>query len=229
MNKYIKPPSIARLITKNSVVWDFPTQKKKLYLTFDDGPIPELTPLILKILKKYNVKATFFCVGDNIKKYPDTFDLLLQDNHDIGNHTYNHLNGWRISGPAYVKNVKKFDKQFYTPLLRPPYGKIKPTQIYKLATSHRIIQWSVLTYDFDQTLSGDDCLQIAINNIYNGAIVVFHDNIKATERVLYALPLFIEYCLAKGYTFHLISEEIKYPFRHRSKLGKIISQFDVED
>ncbi len=229
MNKFIKPPSVARLITKNSITWDFPTDEKKIYLTFDDGPIPELTPQILEILKKYDVKATFFCVGENLKKHPETFNLVLQDNHDIGNHTYNHLNGWHISGSAYIKNVKKFDKLFYTPLLRPPYGKIKPIQIYKLATAHRIIQWSVLTYDFDQTLSGQECLQIAIDNIYNGAIVVFHDNIKATERVLYALPRFIEHCLAEGYSFHLISQVVEYPFNHKSNLGKIISQFGKQD
>lgn len=226
MNKHIKPPQIARLITGNGVVWDIPTTEKKLYLTFDDGPIPELTPLILDILNEYNVKATFFCVGENIKKHPEIFNLLLKNNHDIGNHTYNHLNGWKMSGSTYVKNVKKFDKLFYTPLLRPPYGKIKPVQIFKLATTHRIIQWSVLTCDFDETLSGYECLQIAIGNIYNGAIVVFHDNIKATQRVLYALPRFIEYCLAEGYTFHLISEELKYPMQHKSKLGKFISQLN---
>ncbi|MEI6348324.1 MAG: polysaccharide deacetylase family protein [Bacteroidota bacterium] len=223
MSKFVKPPIIARFFTGNGVIWDIPTSEKKIYLTFDDGPIPELTPQILNILNIYGIKATFFCVGDNIRKYPEVFNSILQNNHDIGNHTYNHLSGWKTPLQEYLDNVEKFDKLFHTPLLRPPYGKITPMQIYKLSSVYRIILWSVLTYDFDENLSGHECLQIAKENVYNGAIMVFHDNLKAADRMLFALPRFIEYCLKEGYTFHLISEELSLPIERKSLLGKILS------
>jgi peptidoglycan/xylan/chitin deacetylase (PgdA/CDA1 family) len=223
MSKFIKPPTIARFFTGNGVVWNFSDTEKKIYLTFDDGPIPELTPKIIDLLNIYGVKATFFCVGDNIRKHPDTFELILKNNHDVGNHTFNHLNGWKTPMQDYIDNIEKFDQIFHTPLLRPPYGKITPMQIYKLSLKYRIILWSVLTYDFDVTLSGYECLKVAIENIYNGAIVVFHDNLKAADRILFALPRFIEHCLAEGYTFHLVSEALSLPIQRESFLGKILT------
>lgn len=221
MNNYIKPPAIVRLVAGKRVVWDIPTQEKILYLTFDDGPIPELTPAILDILNQYHVKATFFCVGDNIKKHPDVFKQVISQGHHIGNHTYNHLNGWKTRVDDYVKNVNLFKRHYQTNLFRPPYGKIRPRQILQLSPSNQIIMWSVLTYDFDTRIDGNQCLQNAIDHIYNGAIVVFHDNIKAAERVLYALPKFLDYCLKNGYKFRLISDDLpkqkKYvsPFERR--------------
>lgn len=216
MNKYIKPPKVARLVSGSEVIWDIPTTEKKIYLTFDDGPIPELTPKILDILAKYQIKATFFCVGDNIHKNPDILKRVLAHGHHVGNHTYNHLNGWKTPLKVYLKNVKRFNSQYHTTLLRPPYGKITPLQIRNLSPSYRIVMWSLLTYDFDKNIDGETCLQLAIENLYNGCIVVFHDNVKAAERVLYALPRFLEYCIAKGYTFHLIADDITPPSNLKS-------------
>lgn len=216
MNKYIKPPKVARLVSGSEVVWDIPTTEKKIYLTFDDGPIPELTPKILDILAQYQIKATFFCVGDNIHKNPDILKKVLAQGHHVGNHTYNHLNGWKTPLKEYLKNVKRFNSQYHTTLLRPPYGKITPMQIHKLSPSYRIVMWSLLTYDFDKNIDGETCLQLATENLYNGCIVVFHDNVKAAERVLYALPRFLDHCLSNGYTFHLIADDITPPSNLKS-------------
>ncbi len=213
MSNYIKPPGFARLVSGKNVIWEIPSQEKILYLTFDDGPIPNLTPAILQILSQYNVKATFFCVGENIKKHPDVFKQIIDQGHHIGNHTYNHLNGWKTANDKYVHNVNLFKKHYQTNLFRPPYGKIKPIQILRISSVYKIIMWSVLTYDFDQRIDGEQCYKNAIENITNGSIVVFHDNIKASERVLYALPKFLSYCLENGYTFRLISPDL--PLRRR--------------
>ncbi len=209
MTRFVQPPFLAKFFTGNGVVWDLPCDKKNIYLTFDDGPIPELTPKILKILNDYKIKATFFCVGENIIKHQELFNQILINNHEIGNHTFNHLKGWQTPNEIYFENINKFNSLYPTKLFRPPYGKIKPSQIYKLSNDYRIILWSVLTYDFDKTLSGYDCLQLALDNIYNGAIVVFHDNIKASDRLLFALPRFIEKCLAQGYSFNLFPQQFE--------------------
>lgn len=214
---------MARFFTGNGVIWDFKETEKKIYLTFDDGPIPELTPKIIEILNRYQVKATFFCVGDNIRKHPEMFDLILANGHGVGNHTFNHLNGWKTPLQEYLDNVEKFNQLYKTPLLRPPYGKISPLQAYKLSANYRIILWSVLTYDFDKSLSGYECLQIAKDNVYNGSIVVFHDNLKAADRMLFAMPRFIEYCLAEGYTFHLIQDDLTSQPHRTSFLKKVRS------
>ncbi len=202
--RYIKPPFFARNFSNLGAIWEKPSAEKILYLTFDDGPIPELTPFILDILKLYNIQATFFCVGENIIKNKLLFNKIIQNNHKVGNHTFNHLNGWTTSNKNYFENIEKFQNIFQTNLFRPPYGKIKPSQIKYLNNFFDIILWSVLSYDFDKSLTPFNCLQIVNENIYNGAIVVFHDNVKAKDRITFALPRFIEECLVKGYKFGVL-------------------------
>ena len=187
-------------------LWSKKTTFKTVYLTFDDGPIPEVTPWILDFLQKYNCKATFFCVGDNITKYPTIFKRIINDGHTIGNHTYNHLKGWNYSNIQYLYNVEKcenaIDKHTINKkkLFRPPYGKLKPLQAYKLIKlGYKIVFWDVLSGDYNPNLLPEHCYQNVVSNISDGSIVVFHDNLKAIENVKYTLPKVLEYLKINGY------------------------------
>ncbi len=196
------------MLSQKSLVWSIPTSEKVIYLTFDDGPVPEVTPKVLDILDSYDVKATFFCVGENISKNPDVFKKVIDKGHKIGNHSYNHLKGWITDNESYYNNIRKFEEFYKTELFRPPYGKISPNQILELRNRYSIILWSVLTYDYDKNVSPFNCLNIALDNTSNGSIVVFHDSIKASRNMLYALPKFIEKMIEKGYRFEMLSKEI---------------------
>jgi len=184
--------------------WRYQTRDKVLYLTFDDGPTPEATPEILEILQRYNAKATFFCVGDNISKYPGLFKTLQDKGHQVGSHTFNHLSGWTTANPDYYQNVRKAAKLVKTPLFRPPYGRITPNQTKFLSKHYRIVMWDVLSGDFDQTLSPETCLQNVVKNSKNGSIVVFHDSQKSKDLVLEVLPQVLSHFGKKGYRFDII-------------------------
>lgn len=184
-----------------TLTWHQSRTEKRIFLTFDDGPIPDVTPFVINTLKSYDIKGTFFCVGENIKKHPDLFDQLVENGHRIGNHTYNHLNGWQTADDIYLQNVAKCQQLTGTDLFRPPYGRGRRSQYRQLHTSHRIIMWDVLSGDFDLKLRPEKCLRNVIRHARNGSIVVFHDNIKAIPRITYALPRAIEHWLDEGYTF----------------------------
>lgn len=180
-----------------SLEWKVESAPNTLYLTFDDGPIPELTPAILDILLTYNARATFFCVGENVEKHPEIFKRVLDEGHAVGNHTHRHLNGWKTGAIDYVRDVEACQLAIKNAggesgLMRPPYGRITRKQLGVLKKQYRIIMWDVLSGDFDQRLSASDCLSNTLKHVKEGSIVVFHDNIKATERVLGALPLFLD-------------------------------------
>ena len=189
------------------VTWKKKKGEKLLYLTFDDGPVPEATPEILQILNDKSIKATFFCVGDNVVKHPEIFTSIIRDGHAVGNHTYNHLNGWKTSSDHYLDNVMKcknvMDRQnVKSGLFRPPYGKIQRRQIASLKKENfNIIMWDVLSGDFDKELDHRDCLKKTIKATTDGSIIIFHDSIKAIEKVRKVLPLYIEYFQNKGYSF----------------------------
>ena len=187
-----------------TLTWHRDRTEKIIFLTFDDGPIPDVTPFVINTLKHYGIKATFFCVGENIKKHPDLFDCLVENGHRIGNHTYNHLNGWQTPDDVYLQNVDRCQQLAPTNLFRPPYGRGRRSQYKQLQQTYDIIMWDVLSGDFDPNLSPDGCLRNVIRHTQNGSIVVFHDNVKATPRITYALPRAIEYWLDQGYAFGLL-------------------------
>lgn len=178
----------------SNYIWTIPNRENKIYLTFDDGPIPEVTEWVLSELKKHNAKATFFCIGDNIKKHPEILNSVIENGHSIGNHTFNHLNGWNTTTEKYIENTKQcFSTNNIQPtthnLFRPPYGKIKPSQSKKLRKlGYKIIMWDVLSKDYDTTISPEKCLENVIANVKPGSIIVFHDSVKAYPNLKYALP-----------------------------------------
>lgn len=187
-----------------SLLWNKSRTEKVIYLTFDDGPIPNVTDFVLKTLKVFNAKATFFCIGDNIVKHPEVFERVKNDGHAIGNHTFNHLKGWKTDNETYLQNTLKCQGLTQTNLFRPPYGRIKKSQISNLKSQIpglKIIMWDVLSGDFDTKLSPEKCYQNVIKHTENGSIIVFHDSLKAFDRLSYALPKVLAYFSEKGFTF----------------------------
>jgi len=190
------------------LVWNIAAAARCIYVTFDDGPIPIVTPYVLNILKQYNAKATFFCIGDNVRKHPDIFEQVKNDGHAIGNHTYNHLKGWDTDDKTYLDNFLQADDLLGTRLFRPPYGRMKTSQVKLLQNARpglQIIMWSVLSGDFDLNLTPEKCLDNVIKNTKPGDIVLFHDSLKAKERMEYALPTAMEYWSKKGYEFGVLT------------------------
>jgi peptidoglycan-N-acetylglucosamine deacetylase len=194
-----------------NLVWRIPTQEKELFLTFDDGPVPGPTDFVLEILKKYNCKSTFFCIGDNVRKHPNVFQRVVDNGHIIGNHTFNHLKGWSTPVEKYIQNVKQCEDEFRSSkvefrsskLFRPPYGRITRNQIRAL-NDYKIVMWDVLTVDYNKNLSAEACLRNSIRATRPGSIVVFHDSLKAERNMMYALPRFIDHFIQNGYVFKAI-------------------------
>ena len=203
----VKTPWLLKKIYPSSLVWNNNRSEKVIYLTFDDGPIPIVTPFVLETLKKFNAKATFFCIGDNIVKHPDIFDALKQDGHAVGNHTFHHLRGWSTDNAIYLKDIDKCQQLTQSNLFRPPYGRIKRSQI-KAVRKHfpqmKIIMWDVLSADYDPEMPLEKCLKNVLNNTENGSIVVFHDSLKAQQRVEYVLPIALEFWSGNGYEFRTL-------------------------
>lgn len=200
----IRPPYLLRFFY-NELIWRFSVNEKKIYLTFDDGPIPEVTPWVLSVLEKYQIKATFFCIGDNVKKHPEIYQAIIAQGHAVGNHTFNHIKGWNYSAEAYIENTKQCAELVSSHLFRPPYGRIKKSQIKALLHDYKIIMWDVLSQDYDKLISKEKVYRNVINGARNGSIIVFHDSLKAEERLKFALPKAIDYLLKKGFVFDRIA------------------------
>jgi peptidoglycan/xylan/chitin deacetylase (PgdA/CDA1 family) len=208
----IKVPKIIKLLFFNQV-WDIPNSVNTIYLTFDDGPTPEITERVLEILDKHHIKATFFCIGDNVRKHPEIVQKILSKQHSVGNHTYSHLKGWKTPTKTYISNSEaceiKLNSLFKirnSKLFRPPYGKITPWQSYKLRKlGYKIIMWDVLSKDYDASISAEKCYENVIQNVFSGSIIVFHDSNKAKENVLNSLEKTIETLKSKGFKFEKIA------------------------
>jgi peptidoglycan/xylan/chitin deacetylase (PgdA/CDA1 family) len=208
------PVRIPWLVKKiyNKYTWHIDGPEPAVYLTFDDGPHPEVTQFVLDELRKYNAKATFFCIGDNVQKYPEMYKQVLMEGHRIGNHTQNHLNGWEVDDDVYIKNVYKAAELIDSDLFRPPYGKITNFQAKLLMGEnlqnkrpYRIIMWDVLSGDFDRKITGEQCLENVIRKTRKGSIITFHDSERAYPRLKIALPEAMKYLSGKGFVFKSIS------------------------
>lgn len=206
---WVKTGSIIKRFFKG-YVWDVPNNSNTIYLTFDDGPTPEITEWVLGILKQHDIKATFFCIGNNIEKHPDIFKKVVEQGHSIANHTFNHVNGWNTQNDAYLENTDACEKSIerhtgtvYTQkLFRPPYGKIKSAQAAEVRKrGYKIIMWDVLSADFDKTITPQKCLANVTKNTREGSVIIFHDSVKAFPNLEYALPKAIDYLKGKGFNF----------------------------
>lgn len=203
---FIKTPAILKKLYPDCL-WDVKTTEKILYLTFDDGPHPEATPFVLSQLKKYNAKATFFCIGKNVKEYFEIYKQLLAEGHKPGNHTYNHLNGWKTSDQKYIDDIKSATQIIDTNFFRPPYGRITKFQIKALqkeSLNLKTIMWDVLSGDFDVKVSPENCYLNVINNARAGSVIVCHDSLKALPRLRFALPRILEYFSHQNYVFDVL-------------------------
>ena len=196
----IRPPWYLRLAYPG-VIWNIPSDQKIIYLTFDDGPIPEVTPQILSILNKYNAKATFFCIGDNVRKNPELYNQLLEDGHATGNHTFHHYNSWKISKTRFLQDVYEARQLINSTLFRPPYGKLTPSTLFSLRKDYKIILWDVISCDFDVRVPKETVLYNSLKYTRPGSIIVFHDSLKAANNVLYTLPLYLEHFSKLGFEF----------------------------
>ncbi len=187
-----------------SLIWDLKNGQKEIFLTFDDGPNPEVTPMVLSILKEHNARATFFCIGRNAERYPEIMKMIREDGHSFGNHTYSHLKGWITSNSEYYSDIELAGKFISTDLFRPPYGKIKRSQLKYLRQFYKIIMWDVMSSDFDHSITKEKCVRNVLDNIRPGSIVVFHDSEKSKERMLYALPIVLESLTKMDYALNNI-------------------------
>ena len=208
MKYLVKTPSLLKRIY-SAYLWSVNTSEKELYLTFDDGPHPEATPFVLKNLKQYNALATFFCIGKNVVAHPELYKQILSEGHSVGNHTFNHLNGWKTKNDIYLKDIAEASNYIDSNLFRPPYGRItsflaKNLRPVMKGKEPRVVMWDVLSADFDTTITKEQCLANVVLQAVPGSIVVFHDSEKAMPRLEYALPRVLNYFTEKGYVFKSI-------------------------
>jgi peptidoglycan-N-acetylglucosamine deacetylase len=196
------PLFIRRIYGK--VLWRKDSNKKVIYLTFDDGPIPEVTPWVLDVLDQYEVKATFFCVGENVWRHPDLYQEILRRGHRTGNHTYNHLRGFLTKTDQYLENIEKAAKYIDSDLFRPPHGDLWRKQYLALNKKYQIVQWDLITRDYNKKLHGEQVLNIVKQHARNGSIIVFHDSLKAEQNMKYALPRSLAYLKSEGFSFEVL-------------------------
>lgn len=187
-----------------SAVWRFSETERVVYLTFDDGPIPEVTPWVLDLLKKENIRATFFCVGENVMKYPEVYQRVLANGHSVGNHTYNHWQGLKHGNDAFFRNIEKAGEYIHSDLFRPPHGWMKASQYRHLKQKYKIIMWDLITCDYDKRLTAEKVFRNVADYVRPGSIITFHDSIKAQSHLMNVLPRAIRWMKEQGYQFEAI-------------------------
>ena len=194
-------PTVLRPLIGRNYLWRKNSSEKVVYLTFDDGPVPEVTPQVLSVLDDFNIKATFFCVGDNVNKYPELYREILLKGHSVGNHTFHHLNGFKVEHEQYLNDVEQASQLIDSRLFRPPYGKLTRREKKILEQKFQIVLWDVISYDYDRNLSPSQVLENVKHNSRNGSVILFHDSMKAKNNMLSVLPDAINFLLAKGFRF----------------------------
>lgn len=203
-----RPPLLYRMLFPETV-WRMHFKPRTVYLTFDDGPIPEVTPWVLDTLDHYGVKATFFCVGENVQRNPELFQELLHRGHSVGNHTMNHMQGAKVSTKVYLHNVFQANELIHSSLFRPPHGLLRWAQSKVLRSRFAIIMYDLVSHDYSRKLTGEQVFENVKHFARNGSIIVFHDSLKAEKNMKYALPRSIEWLRNEGYEF------AKIPMSHR--------------
>ena len=201
----VKTPAILKPLAKD-LLWHVETAQREVYFTFDDGPTPNVTEATLDLLRQYNAKATFFCLGKNTEANPELFSLIALEGHAVGNHTFDHPDGWKTSQIAYLRNVVSAKKTITSNLFRPPYGRITPAQVNALKNHFQLVMWDVLSADFDSNNSPEQCYENVVKNVNPGSIVVFHDSLKASTNMLFALERSLDYLSRDGYIFRALSD-----------------------
>ena len=202
VNYWVRTPQWLKRLSPRDITWGMPGDEPAVYLTFDDGPHPDITTFVLNELKQYDAKATFFCVGNNVSQYPETYQRISAEGHVTGNHTYDHMNGWKHDNFTYLKNIARAHQLIENRIFRPPYGRIKISQARKLVNANpawKIYMWDIITGDFDKSITPAQCTAHAIDNLQPGSIVVFHDSEKAWDRMHIALPEVLRFCKEKGW------------------------------
>jgi len=199
-----RTPYLVQAVFKQ-LVWNIPSQNKTVYLTFDDGPTPNVTPWVLETLQQFNAKATFFCVGKNVEEHPDIFREVINQGHAVGNHTHHHLNGWKTNTRRYLLDIKKCAKHINSHLFRPPYGRLRKVHYKEIKDHYSVIMWDVLSGDFDRRISNEKCLKNVVTKVKSGSVVVFHDSLKAESKLRYVLPKVLDELEGRGFEFAAIT------------------------
>jgi peptidoglycan/xylan/chitin deacetylase (PgdA/CDA1 family) len=201
----VKTPALLKPLAKD-LLWHVETAQREVYFTFDDGPTPGVTEATLDLLRQYNAKATFFCLGKNTEANPELFSRIALEGHAVGNHTFDHPDGWKTSQIAYLRNVLRAKQTITSNLFRPPYGRITPAQVSALKNHFQLVMWDVLSADFDNANSPQQCYENVVKNVNPGSIVVFHDSLKASANMLYALERSLDFLSRDGYIFRALSD-----------------------
>jgi peptidoglycan-N-acetylglucosamine deacetylase len=201
---FFSTPYFIKKFFRKNIVWEKDPSENSIYLTFDDGPEASVTPWVLEELKKYDAKATFFCLGKNADANPELLETIMQEGHMLGNHSYSHCNGWDTPTHDYIADVEKCNQIIKSDLFRPPYGKIKLSQLRQLKKKYSIMMWSLMSGDFDSGISREKCLDTILNKTKPGTIIIFHDSLKAKEKLEYVLPRYLQHFKEKGYRFPVL-------------------------